>query len=51
MYPASFDYHRPKTLKDAIALLKKKKDAKLLAGGHSLLPAMKPSCLLLERFR
>ena len=51
MYPASFDYHRPKTLKDAIALLKKNKDAKLLAGGHSLLPAMKlrvssPSALI-----
>lgn len=41
MYPASFDYYRPKNLKDAVALLRKKKDAKLLAGGHSLLPAMK----------
>ncbi len=41
MYPASFDYYRPKNLKDAVSLLKKKKDAKLLAGGHSLLPAMK----------
>jgi carbon-monoxide dehydrogenase medium subunit len=41
MYPASFEYYRPKNLKEATALLKKKKDAKLLAGGHSLLPAMK----------
>jgi carbon-monoxide dehydrogenase medium subunit len=41
MYPASFEYHRPKNLKDAVALLRKKKDSKLLAGGHSLLPAMK----------
>src|SRR3972149_8120233 len=51
MYPASFDYYRPKNLKDAVSLLKKKKDAKLLAGGHSLLPAMKlrvsaPSALI-----
>ncbi|MGH9319625.1 MAG: FAD binding domain-containing protein [Vicinamibacteria bacterium] len=41
MFPASFDYYRPKNLKDAVALLRKTKDAKLLAGGHSLLPAMK----------
>jgi carbon-monoxide dehydrogenase medium subunit len=41
MYPASFDYYRPKNLKDAVSLLRKTKDAKLLAGGHSLLPAMK----------
>jgi carbon-monoxide dehydrogenase medium subunit len=41
MYPASFEYYRPKNLKDAVALLRKKRDAKLLAGGHSLLPAMK----------
>jgi carbon-monoxide dehydrogenase medium subunit len=41
MFPASFDYYRPKNVKEAAALLKKKKDAKLLAGGHSLLPAMK----------
>jgi carbon-monoxide dehydrogenase medium subunit len=41
MYPASFDYYRPKNLKEAVALLRKTRDAKLLAGGHSLLPAMK----------
>ena len=41
MYASSFEYYRPKDLKEATALLKKKRDAKLLAGGHSLLPAMK----------
>ncbi len=42
MYPAQFDYHMPGTLKEALDLLGKyKDDAKLLAGGHSLLPAMK----------
>jgi carbon-monoxide dehydrogenase medium subunit len=41
MYASSFDYYRPKNLKKAIALLRKHKDAKILAGGHSLLPAMK----------
>jgi carbon-monoxide dehydrogenase medium subunit len=42
MYPAQFEYHSPATVKDALALLgQHKDDAKLLAGGHSLLPAMK----------
>src|SRR5262245_17553081 len=41
MYSESFDYFRPKTLAEASALLKKHKGARLLAGGHSLLPAMK----------
>ena len=42
MYPAQFDYHTPGTIKEALDLLgKHKDDAKLLAGGHSLLPAMK----------
>jgi carbon-monoxide dehydrogenase medium subunit len=41
MYPARFDYHRPRTLSEAAALLKKDPEARLLAGGHSLLPAMK----------
>jgi carbon-monoxide dehydrogenase medium subunit len=39
MIPASFDYHRPSSVDEAIGLLSD--DAKLLAGGHSLLPAMK----------
>lgn len=42
MYPASFDYARPSTLDEAVALLARHgDDAKLLAGGHSLIPAMK----------
>jgi carbon-monoxide dehydrogenase medium subunit len=41
MYAAEFDYHRPKSLAEAQSLLQSNKDAKLLAGGHSLLPAMK----------
>ncbi len=42
MYPAQFDYHAPGTVQEALALLgQHKDDAKLLAGGHSLLPAMK----------
>ena len=41
MYPADFDYHRPESVSDAIKLLKDNPEAKLLAGGHSLLPVMK----------
>ena len=41
MYAAEFAYHRPKSLAEAQSLLQSDKDAKLLAGGHSLLPAMK----------
>src|SRR6266478_5892985 len=42
MYPGNFDYKRPATVDEAIALLTKHGDeAKLLAGGHSLIPAMK----------
>lgn len=42
MYPAQFEYHKASTVKEALDLLGKYKDeAKLLAGGHSLLPAMK----------
>jgi carbon-monoxide dehydrogenase medium subunit len=42
MIPAPFDYHRPKTLDEAIRLLATLGDeAKILAGGHSLVPAMK----------
>ncbi|HLF48951.1 MAG TPA: xanthine dehydrogenase family protein subunit M [Methylomirabilota bacterium] len=42
MYPAQFEYHKAGTVKEALDLLVKYKDeAKLLAGGHSLLPAMK----------
>ena len=41
MYSAPFDYYRPRTLAEAAALLKRHKGSRLLAGGHSLLPAMK----------
>jgi aerobic carbon-monoxide dehydrogenase medium subunit len=42
MIPAAFDYARPATLDEALGLLAKHgEDAKLLAGGHSLIPAMK----------
>jgi len=42
MIPNSFDYVAAKSLDEAISLLgKHKDDAKLLAGGHSLIPAMK----------
>lgn len=40
--PAAFDYHPATSVDEAIALLKQYgDDAKLLAGGHSLLPTMK----------
>ncbi|HLF01480.1 MAG TPA: FAD binding domain-containing protein, partial [Anaerolineales bacterium] len=41
MIPPAFDYATPKTLAEAIALLGQNPDAKILAGGHSLLPMMK----------
>ncbi|NRB49160.1 MAG: xanthine dehydrogenase family protein subunit M [Saprospiraceae bacterium] len=42
MIPAPFEYDAPATLDEAIALLEKHGDeAKILAGGHSLIPMMK----------
>ena len=41
MIPAQFDYVRANTIDEALSLLAQNEDAKLLAGGHSLLPAMK----------
>ena len=42
MIPRQFEYHAPQTVPEAIALLQKYGDtAKLLAGGHSLIPMMK----------
>lgn len=41
MFPATFEYFAPGTVKEAIALLSQHKDAKVIAGGHSLIPAMK----------
>ena len=42
MIPAQFDYQAPATLEEAVLLLASDPDgAKILAGGHSLIPAMK----------
>ena len=42
MIPAEFDYARPSSVDEALAALRDGgEDAKLLAGGHSLLPLMK----------
>jgi aerobic carbon-monoxide dehydrogenase medium subunit len=41
MIPAAFDYECPRTLDEALSLLGTRDDAKILAGGHSLLPTMK----------
>src|SRR5512143_2542012 len=52
MIPAGFDYHAPRSVADAVKLLGSLgPDARLLAGGHSLLPMMKlrfatPSALI-----
>ena len=40
MKPPAFEYYRPATLEDALALLASRDDAKPLAGGQSLIPAM-----------
>lgn len=41
MIAAQFDYVRATTLDEALTLLAQNEDAKILAGGHSLIPAMK----------
>ena len=42
MIPTAFDYVSPTTLDEAVGLLAQHQDeAKILAGGHSLIPAMK----------
>jgi carbon-monoxide dehydrogenase medium subunit len=51
MYPAPFTYFRASSVSEAVNLLVENPDAKLLAGGHSLIPAMKlrlstPSALI-----
>ncbi len=52
MIPQAFDYYAPTSVADALRLLRQHGDeAKLLAGGHSLLPIMKlrlstPECLI-----
>lgn len=47
----AFTYHRPASARQAAGLLARKEEAKLLAGGHTLLPTMKqrlaaPSALI-----
>ena len=47
----NFTFHRPSTVRQAAGLLARNPDAKLLAGGHSLIPVMKqrlaqPSALI-----
>ncbi|MDH5588785.1 MAG: xanthine dehydrogenase family protein subunit M [Gemmatimonadota bacterium] len=42
MIPGEFEYHAPSTVDEAVALLDRLGDeAKILAGGHSLVPAMR----------
>jgi aerobic carbon-monoxide dehydrogenase medium subunit len=42
LIPGSFEYHRPASLSEAVALLGLlDSDARVLAGGHSLIPMMK----------
>ena len=42
MIPAAFDYRSPDTIEEALSLLSKyREDAKVLTGGHSLIPALK----------
>jgi carbon-monoxide dehydrogenase medium subunit len=41
MIPPSFDYYAPKTLPEAISIINQNADAKILAGGQSLIPLMR----------
>lgn len=42
MIPAAFEYHRPKDMEGVLAVLEEHgDDARVLAGGHSLIPMMK----------
>ncbi|MGH3316381.1 MAG: FAD binding domain-containing protein, partial [Nocardioidaceae bacterium] len=41
MIPAAFDYHAPTSLDEALRLLGSSDDAKVLAGGQSLIPVMR----------
>lgn len=40
MKPAPFSYHRPESVADAVAMLARLEDAKILAGGQSLMAMM-----------
>ena len=51
MKPAAFEYHAPESVDDAAGLLSGREDAKVLAGGQSLVPMMsfrlaRPSCIV-----
>jgi carbon-monoxide dehydrogenase medium subunit len=51
VFPSEFEYYRASSVEDAIKLLGEHPDSKIIAGGHSLLPAMKlrlaiPSALI-----
>ena len=41
MLPGEFEYRRATSVEEAVRLLSENEEAKLLAGGHSLLPMMK----------
>lgn len=41
MIPAAFEYFAPATVDEALALLREHSDAKVLAGGQSLMPALR----------
>lgn len=41
VYPQQFEYVRPSSVEEAVGILSSNPDAKVLAGGHSLIPAMK----------
>jgi carbon-monoxide dehydrogenase medium subunit len=41
VFPEQFAYHRPTSMSEALHLLETYPEAKIIAGGHSLLPAMK----------
>lgn len=41
MIPAAFDYHAPSTVEEALTLLGRHDDAKVLAGGQSLIPVLR----------
>lgn len=41
MYPAPFEYYAPASVGEVLTLLSQNADAKIIAGGHSLLPLLK----------
>ncbi|NCV23000.1 MAG: hypothetical protein EBV45_13790, partial [Chloroflexi bacterium] len=41
MHPAPFAYKEAHSVEEAIQLLRSHEDSKILAGGHSLIPALK----------